>query len=132
MKLQTLEAVWNILIVEDNPIIRKIHTLLLQALDHQVHVAENGRCALQLHLSNLYDAILLDIGLPDIDGVEVARTMRLRERDRKKTPIIAITTHSGIDFKARCLEIGINRMVQKPINKDDLNTILQSLIVVNQ
>ncbi|HEV2523717.1 MAG TPA: response regulator [Gammaproteobacteria bacterium] len=128
MKFQILKRQWNILIVEDDPIIQRIHAVLLQDLGCQVNIVGNGQAALQAHQENLYDAILMDLGLPDMNGIEIARIIRLREVDKKKTPIIIVTAHTGKDIKEKCLKNGVNVVLRKPLGEENLNTILFAIV----
>lgn len=128
MELQSLKHQWNILIVEDDPIIQRIHAILLEDLGCQVNIAENGQVALRAYQENFYDAILMDFGLPDIEGVDVARIIRLKEVNKKQTPIIIVTAHTGKDIKERCLKNGINAVLHKPLDEKNLKMLLFSLI----
>ena len=131
MHTKIVEKAYNFLVVEDHPMIQKIHVMLLQDLGYyQVSVAGNGQTALQLHQDHIYNAILLDIGLPDINGIEVAKIIRAREIGTRQTPIIVVTAHTGSDIKEKCLEEGVNCVIHKPIDKEILTTILSRLLLV--
>ncbi|MBW4056083.1 MAG: response regulator [Proteobacteria bacterium] len=105
------------LVVEDNAYNRRLLEDILTACGHRVTPAEDGRQALQLIEQHRFDMILLDIRMPDIDGIEVARRIRLRERGLSETPvpIIAITADADTATREACLKAGINGVLAKPV-----------------
>jgi CheY-like chemotaxis protein len=94
-----------------------------------VDVAENGKQALTM-LSPDYDAILLDIGLPQMSGIEVAMEIRKREDDTRHIPIIALTGFTQEEDKKNCLAAGINAFATKPILPDELQRLLQQWVII--
>lgn len=115
----------SILLVEDDPIARRVCSLFLQDLNYRVDIADCGQNALALFKAN-YDIIFLDIGLPDIDGYEVAKRIRSYEEEHHHNPvhIVAITAHVYDSDKAECFAAGINDFISKPITKDSLYRVL--------
>ncbi len=116
----------HILLVDDNLINIKVTTLLLNehGYDH-IGIAQNGQQALDL-FQNGYDVILLDIGLPDISGLDVCRMMR-EKLHGKKLPIIVITAHGDL-IKQECLDAGANDFLSKPIDIHGLVSAIKKLI----
>lgn len=118
----------SVLLVEDDPIARRVCGLFLTDIYYSVDVAEDGGQALGLYeLHNAsYDIIFLDIGLPDINGYEVARQIRSYEEAHNYKPvhIVAITAHIYDSDKAECFAAGINDFIAKPITKDSLYRVL--------
>jgi signal transduction histidine kinase/CheY-like chemotaxis protein len=106
-----------ILVVEDNEFNRRLLKETLTSWGHQVLLAENGWQALQLLEQQRFDLVLLDIRMPDIDGIEVARRVRQRELERsgKAVPIIAITADADAATRGTCLAAGINAVLAKPV-----------------
>ncbi len=82
----------KILLVEDNPINQKVVELALKHSGHQVTIVRNGKDAVNITKNQHFDLILMDIGLPDIDGRTAAQLIRKNERNHH-TPIVAITAH---------------------------------------
>lgn len=111
------------LLVEDQPIIQFIHINFLQNLGCCVRCAENGEKALEM-LNNTYDIVFLDMGLPDITGVEVVKSYRKKENE-KRLPIVALTAHGGYEDKKSFIEAGVDEVIVKPVTIQQLDLILQ-------
>jgi CheY-like chemotaxis protein len=107
----------KILVVEDNLLNQKVARLFLEDMGYKVDIAANGKQALEMFNQD-YDAVLMDIGLPDMDGYEIS--IEIRKID-KTVPIIAYTA-SGDESK--CLEAGMNEFTAKPIMFDELKAVL--------
>lgn len=108
----------KILIVEDNEIISRISKDILEALDLEVDVAENGEKALSL-LHKQYNLVIMDIGLPDISGYDVTRYIRGHSNPEvAKVPIIAITAHSEEEERKLAMEAGANEIFPKPLTQE--------------
>ncbi len=119
----------RILIVEDQPIASMVVKNMLSNLDCQTDVAPDGKTAVQLAQENAYDLIFMDIGLPDIDGYETTRRIRLYELSKgTHVPIIALTAHVDEENKQRCLESGMNAVLSKPLIKEKAEDILNAFI----
>jgi two-component system aerobic respiration control sensor histidine kinase ArcB len=107
-----------ILLVEDNAIAAKVATLLLTRLGASVKVAYTGKAAIEEATQKNYDLILLDIGLPDMSGIEVAQEIRTFEAGKNRsTPIVALTAHVGKEEEQACLDAGINEVLSKPLTE---------------
>ena len=121
----------QILIVDDDDCLRELIQACLEDLaGWDTLVAASGEECLQILQTERPNAILLDIGLPDINGIEVAKIIRAREIGTRQTPIIVVTAHTGSDIKEKCLEEGVNCVIHKPIDKEILTTILSRLLLV--
>jgi len=103
----------KILIAEDHPDSRDALRILLEAAQYQVVVAADGKVALDTALTEQPDLILMDIMMPEIDGLEVTRRLRAEE-DTMAIPIIAVTAMEG--GKRLALEAGADDFLPKPIN----------------
>jgi CheY-like chemotaxis protein len=112
-----------VLLVEDDDILRLTEKKQFTKLGLICHVAATGAEALERSRVG-YDLICMDIGLPDINGIEVARRIRKEEEEshRKRTPIIALTALSN--DKDKCLEAGMDDFLLKPVDYDKLVTII--------
>ena len=119
----------HVLIVEDNAIALFIETKLMENLDCQVEGAPTGEEAIELTEKNKYDLILMDIGLPGIDGIETTRRIRLSEavKQHDLTPIIAVTGNADQRQRVLCLEAGMNNVVVKPLSVEMAKSILSDL-----
>jgi len=111
----------RILLAEDNPINQKLAVRLLEKHGHQVTVANNGLEALEILDRQEVDLILMDMQMPELDGIET--TQRIRELEvggNEHIPIIAMTANVMPEDRQRCLEAGMDGYVSKPINTEAL------------
>ncbi len=110
----------KILLVEDNPINRKVVINLLEKFGHQVTAAENGLEALQICRETRFDLIFMDIQMPEMDGYEATMQFRATESIDDHTPIIAMTAHVLSGDIERCLACGMDAYIPKPIKTQEL------------
>lgn len=117
----------HILLVEDNPTAALGTVMLLGHLGCSVDVAETGTLAIERASNQTYDLIFMDIGLPDISGIDVTKKIRaLPDAQKSQAPIVALTGHAtNPDIRQDCLLAGINAVLEKPAKKLDFETILQ-------
>ena len=106
----------KILVIEDDPQIRKFLTITLTAHDYSVIPAEAGKEGIRLSTSIKPDVILLDLGLPDIDGSEVIASVR----EWSKLPIIILSVRHQEEEKVKMFDIGANDYVTKPFGTAEL------------
>ena len=112
---------YRVLMVEDEPINRKVLEHMLDSIDCDYDVADIGTKAVRLALSKPYDIILLDIQLPETDGYQIAQAIR---KTHPAVPIVAQTAHAMPEDKKKCLDAGCNDYLTKPIQYDLLiNTL---------
>jgi signal transduction histidine kinase/CheY-like chemotaxis protein len=116
----------QVLLVEDNLVNQEFASEALRRLGHAVTIAPDGGQGLALLGANRYDVVFMDVQLPGIDGIEVTRRFRERERGAR-TPIYAITAHTMREERDRCLESGMDGVLVKPIDIDDLAQITRSI-----
>ncbi len=109
--------------MEDNPVNQKVALLMLRKLGYCADISANGREALNALENGLYDLILMDIQMPEMDGIEA--TKRIREIwPNKRIKIIATTAHA-LDFtREDCIAAGMDGYIAKPIRTEDLLTAL--------
>jgi CheY-like chemotaxis protein len=106
----------QILLVEDNHINRQVAETMLKRMGHAITCAENGKEALDLHQKGRYDLILMDVEMPEMDGIEATEIIRLREKnENRRTPIIALTAHAMAGHKEQFLAAGMDGYISKPI-----------------
>jgi len=110
---------WRILIVDDNPLGSKSTAMVLRAMGHELAVARDGIEGMECAQTFRPDVILLDIGLPRLNGLEVAR--RIRQQPWGKSVILIATTGYGQEEdRRRSLEAGFDHHLVKPINFAEL------------
>jgi two-component system sensor histidine kinase/response regulator len=113
----------RILLVEDNEINREVAMGQLEEAEAFVDIAENGAAALRLIRANDYDAVLMDMQMPVMDGIEATRAVRADPRFAD-LPIIAMTANAMASDRELCLEAGMNDHIAKPIDPDQLFGVL--------
>jgi two-component system aerobic respiration control sensor histidine kinase ArcB len=119
----------KVLVVEDHFIAKKIAVTILESLNCEVDTAEDGKRALELFSMNKYHLILVDIGLPCIDGFELVQEIRDQEtQQQRKLPIVALTAHTDHTYKNKCIEAGMNDCFSKPLTTEDAKNILTSFL----
>ncbi len=110
----------RILLIEDSPLIQRVHVGFLELLECIVDVADCGKKALQANVCD-YDLIFMDIGLPDIDGFEICKQMR---KENCHVPIIALTAYG--DLVAHDIqEAGMNALLTKPSPPEAIEALLR-------
>lgn len=113
----------RVLIVEDNPDVAESMKVLLEILGHQVRVAYDGRSALDVVRGEVPDVALVDIGLPGMDGYEVARRLRA-ERAMEGVTLVALSGYGRDEDKERALAAGFHLHLTKPIDADRLIALM--------
>jgi two-component system, sensor histidine kinase and response regulator len=111
----------RILLAEDSAVSQKLVVELLARYGHTVCVAENGREALAALRREAFDLVLMDVQMPEMDGLEATAAIRAREAQTGgRVPIIAMTAHAMRGDRERCLEAGMDDYISKPIHIRDL------------
>ena len=119
----------RVLIVEDQIQSSTVIKYLLNNFGCIVDIANDGQTATEFFKNNHYDLILMDIGLPDINGYEVTKKIRLYETPCKnRVPIVALTAHVSTEEKQRCLEASMNAIFAKPLFKEKMIDILEAFV----
>ncbi len=117
----------HILLAEDNPINQKVTTINLKGLGHEVDVAANGKIALEKYIKNRYDVILMDIQMPEMDGLEATARIREYERThpgRQRVRIVALTANVLSRESETCYNAGMDDFISKPFKPEDLEEAL--------
>jgi PAS domain S-box-containing protein len=119
----------NVLVAEDNPVNRILLQLILEKREHSLTWATTGTAAVKLFSESTYDLILMDVQLPEMDGMEATRQIRAMAREQKRQPIIiGLTAHASVEDRRRCLEAGMTRYIAKPVQPVDLIQTIDDLL----
>ena len=121
-KLKSIRGAW-ILLVEDNEINQQVAREILERAGFPVSIASNGEEAIRAVKERNYEAVLMDIQIPEMDGYQVTNEIRKDMRFRK-LPIIAMTAHAMTGDRERCLKEGMNDYLSKPIDPEKLFSTL--------
>jgi signal transduction histidine kinase/CheY-like chemotaxis protein/HPt (histidine-containing phosphotransfer) domain-containing protein len=116
----------HLLVAEDNPVNQRVALAMLQRLGHTVEVVDDGLLAVEAVQNKAFDAVLMDIEMPRLDGY--GATERIRQIPRlKELPIIGLTAHAMAEARERAMAVGMNAFVTKPFKTTDLINALQGL-----
>ena len=110
----------NILLVEDNELNQLLAVKVFEKFDKTIDIADNGKIAIDKIANNNYDIILMDIQMPEMDGIELTKYIRTNFGPKSKIPIIALTAHATSIEKKRCLDNGMNDYLSKPFDFNEL------------
>jgi PAS domain S-box-containing protein len=119
----------QILVAEDNAVNQLLAVRLLQKQGHDVTVAANGKEALKILEKQSFDLLLMDIQMPEMDGLEATAAIRAREQQTGgHLPIVAMTAHTMKGDQEHCLASGMDAYISKPIRVDQLLGIVKNLV----
>lgn len=118
----------RILLIEDNEIIQRICRLLLKEKGIAFDIASNAEMGLNYYMQNHYDLILIDIALPDGDGVAITKIIRQQENDTEHVPIIALTAYGHSADQQQFLRAGIDEVLVKPIKLEQMDHLLEKWV----
>ncbi|QKJ65762.1 response regulator [Deefgea piscis] len=131
-KPQPLEAIrpLQVLLAEDNPTNRLVATRLLEKQGHTVISAENGQWVLEILARQAVDVVLMDMQMPEMDGLEATRRIRQQELTlAQRLPIIALTANAMEEDRLRCLEAGMDDFLAKPLKPELLDQALREWVI---
>jgi CheY-like chemotaxis protein len=122
-------AVLRILVAEDNAVNQRLVVRLLEKRGHRVVLAVDGRQAIEALNQESFDLVLMDVQMPEMDGLEA--TTIIREKEKKTgqhQPIVALTAHAMTGDRDRCLTVGMDGYLTKPIRPQELDELLDSYV----
>ena len=115
----------HVLLAEDNPVNRTIAEAMLRKLGYRVTLASNGREALECIRASTFDAVLMDVQMPEMSGLDASRAIRAQEYGMaRRIPIIALTANAMQGDRELCLAAGMDDYLSKPVNMADLEKTL--------
>ncbi len=117
----------NILVADDAIINQEVAMGILEIFGHRCTAASSGKEAIQLHESNNFDLIFMDLEMPDMDGLETTRAIRALEKSGRHVPVYAMTAHALDGTLEKCLASGMNGWLTKPIQPNVLKSILDEI-----
>jgi CheY-like chemotaxis protein len=115
----------SVLLVEDNKLVRKMSIIVLEQLNCMVDAVSTGRSGIEYANNRHYDLIFMDIGLPDMCGLDAIDQIR----KYSKVPIIALTAHSDKEYIAESYKMGANEFLIKPLNNEMGQAMIQRYAV---
>jgi CheY-like chemotaxis protein len=115
----------RVLVAEDNRTNQKVARLMLDRLECASDIADNGRVVLERLEINDYDVILMDMQMPDVDGLEATRRIRAELAPERQPYIIAMTANTMSGDRERCLEAGMDDYIGKPVQREELRQALE-------
>jgi CheY-like chemotaxis protein len=119
----------RVLVAEDNPANQKVAAKLLESLGYRVDVACDGLEVLEALSQARYEAVLMDVQMPGMDGCEATAEVRKREQGKdRRLPIIAMTADALQDDREKALQAGMDDYLPKPVNAEELGTVLRRWI----
>jgi CheY-like chemotaxis protein len=107
----------RVLVVDDNAVNRAVLDRMLRRLECDVTVAADGEAGVAAARAAPFDLVLMDVQMPGIDGLEAARRLRAAG---VRTPIVALTASTAESDRARCLAVGMDGVLHKPLRRADL------------
>lgn len=129
-QLPTLEVSAHglrVLLAEDNEVNQKVASSLLRKIGHQVTIANNGREAIATLLEHEFDVILMDMHMPEMDGLEATRAIRQLAQPKANIPIVALTAAGSVEDIQTCRAAGMNHFLVKPLRIDRLTSIFSDI-----
>ena len=120
----------RVLVAEDNPINRRVAVGLLEARGHRPYTVGNGLEALAALEQQRFDVVLMDLEMPELDGLEATARIRRQQGEASQVPIVAMTAHALPADRQRCLEAGMNAFLSKPVRSEELFRVVEQFAAV--
>jgi PAS domain S-box-containing protein len=126
--IQDIRRRLKILLAEDNIVNQKLALKMLEKRGHHVTMVSNGQEALDTLKTDRFDLVLMDVQMPQMDGLEATKRVRDSEREEEHIPIIAMTAHAMKGDREMCLSAGMDDYVSKPIKADELFSVIERVV----
>jgi len=124
--LRELRPTLNVLLADDSPTNRQLAVRLLELRGHSVEAVEDGKKAFNAWKRGTFDVILMDVQMPQMDGIETTAAIREQEGDGQHIPIVALTAFATDSDRERCLIAGMDSYVSKPFRAEQLYGAIES------
>jgi CheY-like chemotaxis protein len=118
----------KVLIAEDNPMNQQLMSRFMSKLGWEYLIVGNGLLATEACRSDNFSAILMDIDMPVLDGIEATRYIRVFNKD---IPIVAITAYADAHMRTECAEAGMNAFLAKPCSRDDIKAVIDECVEIS-
>jgi CheY-like chemotaxis protein len=118
----------HILLAEDNEINRRIAMHILEKAGYRVEAVPNGRTAVEAMAQSSFDLVLMDVQMPEMDGLEATTMIRRLEGASRHVPIIAMTASAMAGDRQRCLGVGMDDYISKPVRREQLLKAIHSWV----
>jgi CheY-like chemotaxis protein len=122
----------RVLVADDNVINQKVVLMLLEKLGVKADLAADGSQAIAAAMENQYDLILMDVRMPEIDGLSATREIRSRLPFGHQPVIFGLTAHASTEYRDICLAAGMNGYLTKPLEPEKLRDLLEELAAAIQ
>ncbi len=121
---------FKILLAEDNPLNQDLAQRLLTKRGHNVTVVGNGKLALEKLEQETFDLVLMDLEMPEMDGLEATRTIRERSKEQSgfSLPVIAMTAYDEQEMKKEIAEAGFDGVINKPFRPKELDSEIRAIV----
>ena len=118
------QPVLSVLLAEDNLVNQRVAKLMLDLLGHQVDTVADGYEAVTAATAHPYDVVLMDVQMPEVDGLEATRRIRSRLPRDQVPYIVAMTAHAAPEDRQACIDAGMHDYLSKPVRLDELKAVL--------
>jgi len=115
----------NLLAADDNEVNREVLAAMIEMLGHRVTFATNGVEAVQVAGEQRFDLVLMDLHMPEMDGIDASRAIRTLAGEVARVPIVALTADAFADTRARCEAAGMDEFLSKPVGLAELRALLE-------
>ncbi|MGE0084538.1 MAG: PAS domain S-box protein [Desulfococcaceae bacterium] len=121
----------RILLAEDNLFNQQVALAVLRKFGLRADIANNGKEAVEILEKKPYNLVLMDIEMPEMDGLEAVKIIRNSSSENRNVPVIAMTAHAMKGTRERCMETGMNDYISKPVNPDELFAAIMRNICIS-
>ncbi len=125
--MSTIHRFLHVLVAEDSPINAKVITTFLEQDGHRVTHVEDGQLAYEALKTDQFDLVLMDMRMPNMDGIGATKAWRALETADQHIPIVALTANATPEDKSNCLASGMDDFLSKPVNRDQLREIIKRI-----